>query len=283
MSDSTTRLDFLGGFEMDDGYDPLADLVEDAADDAEERDRFAEIAPSNAGEPLAPGDADKVDDRPASERIEELFRRMAPQRRAMLAILNACFTPASNEQIDALVRDMQTDNRSVFGPGTICELLERAGALQHVVEDGTPLSEVQVEPETVVVDGVEYIQAAEPPADFWQSTQDGRDFAAKDDPAARLAAQLGEEEKFVPIYQKILRLCAGMEVEGAESCADGMTTKALSDIVDPEPVLRVAPTKRLFTMYFLERLDKCDALEFVGNRWKTARIGLQYLESLDAE
>lgn len=268
MGNKGTRLDFLRDLKIDDGYDPLADLIEDAEDDAGEHDSFAEIAPSNAGEPQGIADADKPDHRPAAERIDELFKRMAPQRRILLAILNACFVPQPNDEIDALVHRMQEENRSVFGAGTICKLLERAGALNHVLEDGTPYGLVKEEPETVVIDGVEYYQAAEPPADFWQATPEGMDYAYADDPAARLAQQLADEAEYLPIYQQILEMCS----------ADGVTTKAIAAQVNSNPLLTVSKTKHLLATYFIERLEKCDALEWKGTGWVLTNIGSAYLE-----
>ena len=272
------RIDYLNDFEMDDGYDPLGDAVEDADEDDDYHDSFAEIAPSNAGEPCAPADIDKVDERPAKERIEELFARMAPQRRTLLAVLNACFTPQPSEDVSELVGRMQSENRSVFGSDTLCELLERAGALEHVLEDGTPFSGVEAEPKRVVIDGVEYLEAPEPQRDYWCSTEAGRDYAALDKPLDRLEALLGQDENLAPVYEKILRLCAGMEVDGFVPPTDGMGVKELSDIVDGDPRLRTSPTKRLYTMYFLERLDECDAVEWRGGIWATAPVGLRHID-----
>ena len=91
--DSTEGFEFDLGFDND-SYDPLEDLGPDDDElDDEGGEQLSTASPNSEALP-APA-PEKVDDRPASERIAELFREMKPRRRVLLGILASLETFAS--------------------------------------------------------------------------------------------------------------------------------------------------------------------------------------------
>ena len=165
MSDSTFDL-----FDSElDEFDPLEDTGAD-----EEEDEGGDITAVSAATDT-PGEqpAEPVDTRTPEERIDDLFKSMAPRRKVLLGILAFVEEPQTVTDVNAHVDKLQEDNFSVYTAANLCSLLERAGAIERVTADGTPADEVETEPKTVVVDGVEYLEAAEPVEVFWRITEAG--------------------------------------------------------------------------------------------------------------
>ncbi len=203
-----------------------------------------------------------VDDRPVPERIAGAVEHLPGQRDVVLAVLNACRERIDDEEVAAVVAEAQLHNKSVYGPMALCSILERAGALRHVDADGDPYRDDDVEPEVVVEDGVEYIQAAEPPASFWATTEEGIAFAECDDPAARTRELLVDQSIYEPIYRYLL-----------DACCSGADTKSLAAVVD-EHELTQKP--RRYVAHFLQQLEECGALVWQGV-WTTTEAGKQIL------
>lgn len=260
MSDSTFDL-----FDSElDEFDPLEDT---GADEDEEADGGDVTAISAATDTPEAQPAEPVDTRTPEERIDDLFKSMAPRRKVLLGILAFVEEPQTVDAVNAHVDKLQEDNFSVYSAANLCSLLERAGAIERVTADGTPADEVEVEPKTVVVDGVEYLEAAEPVEVFWRITPAGQAKLDSDKPVDRLRALLDEDAKYAVIYKRILTLCAA---EG------GATTPAINGKVDNDPLVQ---KPRLYAPHFVDKLEKCDALEW-RKAWYTTEIGKQGLEML---
>ena len=103
---------------------------------------------------------------PAAKRIQNLFKSMAPRRKTLLGILAFVETPQSTTALEAKVDELQAHNFSVYSSGNLSALLEQAGAITRVTEEGEPYENIQNEPEIVEIDGVEYLQ----PVTFPKST-----------------------------------------------------------------------------------------------------------------
>ncbi|WP_304426177.1 hypothetical protein [uncultured Adlercreutzia sp.] len=213
---------------------------------------------------LAPAE-EAPDKRPASERIASAVQNLPGQRAVVLAVLNACREQCEDDAVAAVVAEAQRNSRSVYGPQALCSILERAGALSHVDGDGNPYRNEEVEPVRVVEDGVEYLQAAEPPVSYWVATEEGLAFADADDPLARTLALLDEQARYAPIYQYLLGACAG-----------GAATKALSAWVDSHELTQ---EPRLYVAHFLHELEESGALEWRG-AWTTTDTGEEVLARL---
>ena len=259
MSDSTFDL-----FDSElDEFEPLEDTGAD-----EEEDEGGDIAAISAATDT-PGEqpAEPVDTRTPEERIDDLFKSMAPRRKVLLGILAFVEEPQTVIDVNAHVDKLQEDNFSVYTAANLCSLLERAGAIERVTADGTPADEVETEPKTVVVDGVEYLEAAEPVEVFWRITEAGQAKLDSDKPIDRLRTLLEEDAKYATIYKRILMLC---------NDASGATTPTINGVVDNDPLVQ---KPRLYAPHFVDKLEKCDALEW-RKAWFTTEIGKQGLEML---
>ena len=259
MSDSTFDLSFDS--ELDE-FDPLEDT---GADDDDEGGDYTAIS-SATDAPAQQLDAES-DSRTPTERIDDLFKSMAPRRKVLLGILAFVEEPQTVTDVNAHVDKLQEDNFSVYTAANLCSLLERAGAIERVTADGTPADEVETEPKTVVVDGVEYLEAAEPVEVFWRITEPGQAKLDSDKPTERLRSLLEEDAAYAVIYKRILTLCAA---------ENGAATPTINGKVDNDPLVQ---KPRLYAPHFVDKLEQCDALEW-RKAWFTTETGKQGLEML---
>ena len=201
-----------------------------------------------------------------AERIAELLSQMAPRRKELLAILNACAAPTSFEDVERVVAPIQKNCKTVFDSANLCAVLERCGGLRRVTEDGSDYPAEAFEPQVIEnADGSKSLKPVEPPAVYWETTPEGAQAAAGDNPAVRLHAMLAEEPQYLPIYERVL----------AMSCEDGgTTTKALGQAIDKDPLVQ---SPRYFAMHFTERLEADDAIEWADNAWRATELGKQAL------
>lgn len=252
-----------------DEFDPLADF--EADDEDEQVDDF--LAPTSSVEDALARDelaaASAADDRPAEERTAELLSAMEPRRKVLLGILSACLEPHPVFEVNELVDKMQQNNYSVYSAANLCTLLERAGALERVTPDGTPADNLDAEPEVVVIDGVEYLEAREPVQVCWLTTDAGRTALEADKPFERMRELFDEDTTYLAIYQRILTMCAA---DGGAKISD------INDAVDPDPLLQ---EPRLFASHFIDKLEKCDALAW-EKAWTTTEVGRAGLELIEA-
>ena len=247
MSDSTFDLSFDS--ELDE-FDPLEDTGAD--DDENEGGDYTAI--SSATDAPAQQLEAESDNRTPAERIDDLFKSMAPRRKVLLGILSFVQEPQTAEAVNAHVDELQQDNFSVYTAANLCNLLERAGAIERITADGQPADDTENEPKTVVVDGVEYLEAAEPVEAFWRITE-------------RLRALLEEDAAYAVIYTRILALCAA---------ENGAATPVINGKVDNDPLVQ---KPRLYAPHFVDKLEQCDALEW-RKAWFTTETGKQGLEML---
>lgn len=208
--------------------------------------------------------------RPASERIEELFRRMDRQRAVLRAVVGFCEEPRPLASIAEEVRPLQERHRSVFGIEGICSQLENAGALERVLANGEPYAyDENAEPEVEVVDGVERLKPNEPPVVHWRATEDGRVALRKRDPLAKLEKLFDEDAAYSPIYQTVLEMC---------SADGGAKMGELSKAVDDNPLVQ---EPRFYAAHFVNNLEACDAVSWEPG-WVATEVGLRGLELLAA-
>lgn len=264
--DSSREFDFGLDAEGID-YDPLADMGDEDEDDDSDGQQVPvpnqEVANAQAAKTAA-----KKDDQPASERIEELFKEMAPRRRVLLGILRFLQQPQSADALVGEVDRLQEYDYSVYTSANYAKLLERAGAIEKVNADGTPFSnDEEIQPEIVEVDGVEYLKPADGKPVYWANTAAGQEFLDSDKPLERLYELLADNKKYETIYKRILDACT---VEG------GLAIAEINKKVDKDPLVQ---KPRLYAPHFVDRLEKCDALRWEG-KWMTTDIGKLGLERL---
>ncbi len=209
-----------------------------------------------------------VDTRTAEQRIDDLFKKMGPQHRLLLSVLAACEQRKPFEDVEKTVAELQQFNASVYSPANFCGMLEAAGALAHVTEDGTPYDEFANEPELVTIDGQEFLKPRPAPQSFWETTPVGAARVDAYDPHAQLAAIYGEFPQTLPIFKRVLTLLADEP--------DGASLAKISAIVDSDPLVQ---KPRFYAGHFLERLERADAVEW-RDAWCITDIGRESLEQM---
>ena len=205
--------------------------------------------------------------RPAEERIRELFNNMNPHRRVLYGVLRALREPVRNDQVGSVIDALRAHKFSVYSTSNICTMLETAGAVRRVLEDGTPYEDFKPEPKIVVEDGVEYWQAVPAPMPYWQITEAGQAQLDSYHPIEKLEATFAEEAEYLTLYKRVLTLCAADE---------GVSMKQMSAAVDSDPLVATEP-RNYFVQHFVEALERGEAVAWNGKAWKITEVGRQAL------
>jgi hypothetical protein len=186
-----------------------------------------------------------------------------------------CLEPQPIDAVNEHIEELKRWNKSVYSPADITRLLETNGGLVRITEDSDSDEDddevitiiEEKEPEIVEIDGVEYWKPAVPTQIMWLTTEAGKNVMGADDPLARCRDLFAEEPQFLTIYKRMLKAC---DVDG------GVNKKYLDKLVDNDPL--VQKPKR-YAMRFVERLERCDALEWRG-KWCITEIGKLAMEDL---
>ena len=204
----------------------------------------------------------------ASERCAELFAQMKRQRHVLRGILDACDPARPLDEVRAQVAGLQERYRSIYTLENLLDLLEGAGAVERVTEDGAPWSwnEEDAEPVVVVIDGVEYLENPEPPAVLWRATEAGKEAAARGGALAEVEALFEREAVYLPIYKRVLTLCAD----------GGSSMPALGAAVDNDPLVQ---KPRFYAARFVNNLEAVDAVVWDG-AWVATETGREALQML---
>ena len=205
--------------------------------------------------------------RPAEERIRELFNNMNPHRRVLYGVLRALREPVGNDQVGSVIDALRAHKFSVYSTSNICTMLETAGAVRRVLEDGTPYEDFKPEPKIVVEDGVEYWQAVPAPMPYWQITEAGQAQLDSYHPIEKLEATFAEEAEYLTLYKRVLTLCTADE---------GVSMKQMSAAVDSDPLVATEP-RNYFVQHFVEALERGEAVAWNGKAWKITEVGRQAL------
>lgn len=250
--------------EVESAYSPLDDF-EDASD-VEETD--GQLGPINSlnrpayRQPVA-------DNRPAPERIASLFERLESRKRVLRGILEYLDTPKRSDALQEKVVELQAHDYSVYDGYSYSNLLYEAGAINKVMEDGSEIPEdYEQAPDIVEIDGVEYYKPTDGVMVFWVTTQDARDFLAKDNPEERMQELLHDQAIYARIYKRVL---------DAATSPDGASAQIMADLVDNDPLCE---SPRRWSAFFTKRLEDCEALVWQG-AWKITPIGKKAQEVLN--
>ena len=267
--DSSDLLDLIGSGDQA-GYDPFADADLDDEDLGRDPDLAPKLpTPEEHAEQKARAAA--LAEKPAAERIAKLFHDMPNRRTVLVALLAYMQEPRTPEELRAKAEELEEHNKSIYTSAGYCTMLQGVGAVAKVNAEGVPFSDGgKKEPETVVVDGIEYYRPTEPPQVFWKTTPEGDAVVAANDPYGRLVQILAERERLLPIYERILQFC---DVEG------GRASKEIAEIVDHDPIVMEKP--RLYAPYFTNLLESCEAIVWTGSGWETTEVGRRGLEHID--
>lgn len=205
--------------------------------------------------------------RPAEERIRELLNNMNPHRRVLYGVLRALREPVGNDQVGSVIDALRAHKFSVYSTSNICTMLETAGAVRRVLEDGTPYEDFKPEPKIVVEDGVEYWQAVPAPMPYWLITEAGQAQLDSYHPIEKLEATFAEEAEYLTLYKRVLTLCTADE---------GVSMKQMSAAVDSDPLVATEP-RNYFVQHFVEALERGEAVAWNGKAWKITEVGRQAL------
>lgn len=207
--------------------------------------------------------------RPAEERIGELFGRMRRQRHVLRAVLEACGSAATTDEVRTAVAPVQERYRSIHTLENLLSLLEEAGAIGQVDDEGKPYvwDPETAEPVTAVVDGVEYLEPATPPTVYWLTTAEGAAALKADDPLAPVAELFEREALYLPIYKRVLEMCAR---DGGASMPE------MGKAVDGDPLVQ---KPRFYAAHFVDALEACDAVVWAPS-WTATDTGLEALAML---
>lgn len=244
-------------------FDPLADFGDDE-DDASE----GQIGPNSQAQLNALRNRHE-NNKPANERIEDLFETLSTRRRILLGILNFVKDePKRSDALKAEVDELQKYDSSVYSGYDFSILLQEAGAIERVDEEGNPDdSEFEQQPEIVEIDGVRFYKPTDGKQVFWLITDEGLAYLAKDDPYSKLKERLENDPQYAPIYKRVLIKCAE---DG------GMKTPQLEAIIDNDPLVQ---QPRRYCSHFTKGLEDCGGLVWKG-AWITTELGLKALEEL---
>ncbi len=201
------------------------------------------------------------------ERLAALFSQMEPRRCVLLDVLALCREGAPTQQVADRVSEAQQTNRSVFSTGAILSLLEEAGGIERRRADDTPWPTEPMEPEHVVVGGVEYLRAAQGAPAFWKTTEAGLRVLENDRPLERVETLFSQDADYLPVYKRVLMLCA-------PEC--GATAGQLGRAIDK---LDLVQEPRLFAAHFVERLERAGAVEW-RDAWALTDTGVEALDML---
>ena len=250
------------GFELveDDEFDPFApdagDLDALAAEEIEDLPVIKEM-PENVVKKSV-FDASRFDC--AEDAIRELFARNPGRRPVLLSIIDLCNNPTPMSRIEELVDQLQQDNFSVYTPMSLCQFLERCGALTCETPEN---SQTEVDE-----DGNEYMVIREVPETVWTATEAGLNVLSSSREGTELTALLENPEETVyrPIYERVLAFCA----------QEGRTRDEVDGIVKDDPLVK-KPYRDV--MHFLENLETAGAVEWKGRRWVATELGRRHVDT----
>lgn len=253
--------DDILGFEIEDEeeFDPFSDDAPEDDEGIEEMPMVSEL-PEQVRRHGA-YDADKYGC--AEDAIESLMSHNPGRRPVFLKIIEYCTEPRTESEVAAVVDAAQASNASVYGPATLCRMLERSGALTCEVPETAD--------EVVEDDGTEYLEIKEAPEARWTATDAGLAVAAAHREGGPLRELLAREAQYEPVYRKLLAFCA----------AAPRTKKEIDALIDGDPLVQ---RPRRYSNHFVELLESREALAWVDGRWTLTELGERFWNEMkDAE
>ena len=148
MTDRTETDEILDGYLTAD-FDPLqAFTFDDDTDADDEAPSVLAEGPFNMPNPEAAPQFQRDlvafdNGETAEERIDALFAQMPTFHKMLFTIMGTCASPLPTADLEEVIAEMKRHHHSVYEPLTLCNLLERAGAIAQTDENGTPLAEVE--------------------------------------------------------------------------------------------------------------------------------------------
>lgn len=190
--------------------------------------------------------------------LKELFEKNPGRRPIYLAIIEMCEGGKASSEITEAVDEIQSNNKSVYAPITLCRTLERAGALT-VDEPGTSPDEIEAD--------AEFLEITSQVDPIWTATEAGLDVLHAEREGTALKELLEIDGKYLEIYERVLAFCDEAP----------RTKKEIDAIVDHDPLVQ---SPRRFSNHFIELLEKADALIWKDNTWNITDLGKKTLADM---
>lgn len=251
-------------------YDPFELLDSDVKDENDDYDIDEDIPGSVDGRSVGNATVATMpaDSRKPEQKIDDLFSRMRTRKRVLLGILSFCIDAQPVALVNKYIDEIEENDASVFPGAKYCEHLQAVGALSCVTADGTLYAKAENEPESITVNGIEFLQAAKPTEAFWITTPIGNEVLATHRPIERIRELFAQTPSFLPIYKYVLEMCA------RES---GCTIVELGKVIDDHPLVQ---KPRRYAQYFIDQLEKHDAIIW-KKRWFITEVGITCLADLN--
>lgn len=271
---------------FDFSFDPLMDPmgIEDGIGNQEDPGPFL---PNDEGRTeFLPPDPDRVPvitnavdrdssayaQRPAEDRTKELFAQLRAYRFILSGLLEAAREPLSMEALEEVATDLRAVKFCVYETSNLVSMLETAGALERVLEDGTPFVDYVPEPAIEIIDGEEYYIPTTPPERFFHITEAGEKIISEDTAEERLAKLLEKEGDLSSVYRDVLAFAKK---------DNGVSVAEMSAAIDSNPL--IAEPRRFFVQHFIDALERLGALGWNGSKWETTPYGETVLERLSVD
>lgn len=210
--------------------------------------------------------------RPANERTAELFAQLRAYRFILSGLLEAAREPKSMTELEQVATDLRAVKFCVYETANLCSMLETAGALERVLDDGTPFTSYVPKPAIEVIDGDEYYIPTNPPERFFQTTEAGLKIISEDTSEERLEKLLEKEGDLASVYRDVLAF-ANKE--------NGVSVAEMSAAIDSNPL--IAEPRRFFVQHFIDALERLGALGWNGSKWETTPYGETILRRLSVD
>lgn len=190
--------------------------------------------------------------------------QMTQQRSILMGILEFCKDGPLVDDVFDKVDELTVYQPCVYTAYDFCAILEEHGGLEKLDDAGEPYDENAIEPSIKEDDaGALYYEASDPADLHWQTTSVGERILDDDDPLSRAEGFFADDEDLVPIYKQIMKMCRG----------EGATLEEINNAVNDDELLQ---DPRVYAPFFIDRLEKCDAIEWKGV-WLLTDVGEEAL------
>ncbi|ACV23737.1 Uncharacterised protein [Slackia heliotrinireducens] len=264
-------------FELDDNFDPLEDIGLVDEEDIEHHDYQMPIPDAELS--VVPEPVQLT----PREKMDKLIAGIPGHKQRIVEVIRICEEPLTASEIEERLNDTYPQSASVYDAARIADLLvEAEGLVRLNAEEGAdeetvaapktdtehPEADVDavVTPHAGVDETGDYLEVQPPEPSRYVATDEGLAFVAAMTDMAPVMELLEKEPRYLPIYERILRMTSN-----EEGCGKAELNKAIdSDELCQEP--------RRYTEYFLFRLQEVAAVRW--NRvWYATDLGTSALNS----
>lgn len=212
----------------------------------------------------------------AQARIQEMFALVPGNQKVFMDTMEACREPQTPETLNELMGAILATNRSVFAAPELRAIMERHGVLRYepspeelearrLAEE----AEARGEEEPVEVDDEGFLVIRIPEPGRWVLSKAATVYLDGDPLGAYTEELFAEDERYLPVYRKLLNLVAGGPCD----------RETINAAIDPMPELQIP---RVYAGYFTGEMEKAGAMAW-SDGWEITERGRALLEKLNAE